>query len=54
MIYVLFGISLTINIILIVGLILVFKFRAKFKNDIGGCVDFEGFLNDDYNFLDKM
>jgi len=54
MIYVLLGISLTINVLFIVGTILVFKFRNKFKNDICGTVDFEGFLKDDYNFLDKM
>lgn len=51
---ILLGISLTLNILVALGIYLYFKFKSKLKNKFLDPIDMNGFINDDYNFLDKM
>lgn len=48
------GISIAINVLVGLGVFLLIKFRKKITNKLFQPIDFNSFINDDDNFLDRM
>lgn len=48
------GISISLNVLVGLAIFLLIKFRTKITKKLFQPIDFNSFINDDDNFLDRM